>query len=159
MRPLDLSRLIEGIAEDTEILAPEVRVESHIAPGLQVMGDADLMKQVIQNLAANAVKYNYKGGFIRMALQADNRRVRFSIANSGHGIVPEDREKIFTRFYRGDKARSRAVGGAGLGLSIAREIVRAHHGELLLEGSSEESTVFSLTLPGVNAPSPLQISE
>ena len=147
MRPLVLSQLVEGIVEDTEILAPEVRVEGNIAPGLQVMGDADLMKQVIQNLAANAVKYNYKGGFIRMALQADGQRVRFSIANSGRGIPPEDREKVFTRFYRGDKARSRTVSGAGLGLSIAREIVRAHQGELVLETSSGEQTVFSVTLP------------
>jgi len=115
------------------------------------MGDADLMKQVIQNLAANAVKYNYKGGFIRMTLQTDGRRVRFSIANSGRGIPPEDCEKVFTRFYRGDKARSRSVSGAGLGLSIAREIVRAHQGELVLEASSEENTVFSVTLPGAGA--------
>ncbi len=148
-RPLDLSGMLEGMVEDTEILAPSLTVESSIAPGLQVMADADLMKQVIQNLTANAVKYNHNGGFIRMALQADGQRVRFSIANSGRGIPPEDRDKVFTRFYRGDKARTRGVGGAGLGLSIAREIVRAHQGELVLEGSSEESTVFELTLPRV----------
>ncbi len=151
LRPLDLSQMVEGIAEDTEILAPEVRVESDITPGIQVMGDADLMKQVIQNLAANAVKYNYKGGFIRMTLQADGQRIRFSIANSGSGIPPEDRDKVFTRFYRGDKARSRTVSGAGLGLSIAREIVRAHQGELVLETSSEENTVFSMALPRAGA--------
>jgi heavy metal sensor kinase len=151
LRPLDLSQMIEGIAEDTEILAPELRIESEIAPGLQVMGDADLMKQVVQNLAANAVKYNCKGGFIRMALHADGERVRLSMANSGRGIPPEERGRVFTRFYRGDKARSRTVSGAGLGLSIAREIVRAHQGELVLETSSEESTVFCVSLPRAGA--------
>ncbi len=151
LRPLDLTQLVEGIAEDTEILAPELRIESEIAPGVRVMGDADLMKQVIQNLAANAVKYNYKGGFIRMTLRGDGQRVRFDIANSGAAIPPEEQDKVFTRFYRGDKARTRSVGGAGLGLSIAREIVRAHQGELVLQTSSEENTVFSLTLPGTTA--------
>ncbi len=147
LRPLNLSQLLEGIVEDTEVMAPALTVEDDLAPGLWVMGDADLLKQVVQNLAANAVKFNRKGGFVRFSLHADDSLVRFVIANSGEGIAPEDRDRVFTRFYRGDKAHSRGVSGAGLGLSLAREIVRAHHGELQLESGTGGDTVFSLTLP------------
>ncbi len=147
LRPLNLSQLLEGIVEDTEVLAPTLTVEGELAPDLWVMADADLMKQVIQNLAANAVKFNHKGGFVRFKLQADDSQLDFTIANSGKGIAPEDRDKVFTRFYRGDKARSRGVSGAGLGLSLAREIIRAHQGELVLEPTMDANTVFSLTLP------------
>jgi len=147
LRPLNLTRLLEGVIEDTEILAPQLEVECNLTPDLWVKADADLLKQVIQNLAANAVKFNIKGGSIRLTLNANDEQVRFIIANTGPGIPLEDRTKIFTRFYRGDKARNRQISGAGLGLSLAREIVRAHQGELILEDSSEGSTVFSLTFP------------
>ena len=150
LRPLNLSQLLEGIVEDTEVLAPALTVEGEISDNLWVMADADLMKQVIQNLAANAVKFNHKGGFVRFKLHADDKAVEFTIANSGKGIAPEDRDKVFTRFYRGDKARTRGVSGAGLGLSLAREIIRAHQGELVLEPSTDGNTVFSLTLPRAN---------
>jgi two-component system, OmpR family, heavy metal sensor histidine kinase CusS len=147
LRPLNLSQLVEGIVEDTETLAPDLKVENELAPDLWVMGDEDLMKQVIQNLASNAVKFNREGGCVRFDLKASDEGVRLAIANSGPGIRPESRDEVFTRFYRGDKAHSRRVGGAGLGLSLAREIVRGHHGQLVLECSSSDATVFSLTLP------------
>jgi two-component system, OmpR family, heavy metal sensor histidine kinase CusS len=147
LHPFDLSQLVEAIVEDTEILAPHLKVESNIAPGLTILADGDLMKQVIQNLASNAIKYNHKGGFISLKLHVSDSQVRFRIANTGRDIPAEDRERVFTRFYRSDKARTRRVGGAGLGLSLAHEIARAHHGELTLERSSEGTTVFSLTLP------------
>ena len=147
LRPLNLSELVEGVVEDTEVLAPALKVESELAPDLWVMADADLMKQVVQNLAANAVKYNHKGGVVRFGLRASGPLIQLMTENSGRGIPTEDRDKVFTRFFRGDKARSRRVSGAGLGLSLAREIVRAHHGELVLDHSSGEITTFLLTLP------------
>ena len=147
LRQLNLSQLVEGAVEDTETLAPHLNVESNVASDLSVMGDEDLMKQVVQNLASNAVKFNREGGFIRFDLEVGDEGVRLAIANSGPGIPPESRDEVFTRFYRGDKSRGRRVGGAGLGLSLAREIVRAHHGELALEHSSVATTVFSVTVP------------
>ncbi len=147
LRPMDLSQMLEGIVEDTEILAPTLTIESELAPEVIVMADAELMKQVIQNLTANAIKYNHEGGFIRLQLRGDKQHVLLTVANSGPGILEEDRDKVFTRFFRGDKAHGRHVGGAGLGLSLAREIVRAHHGELTLEQSASECTEFLLTLP------------
>ncbi len=151
LRPLDLSELVEGAVEDTETLAPQLRVEHNVTPDLSVMGDDVLMKQVIQNLASNAVKFNREGGFIRFDLEGDGGNVRLVVTNSGPGIPPESYEDVFTRFYRGDKAHSRRIGGAGLGLSLAREIVRAHNGALLLEESSGDTTAFSVQLPGARA--------
>jgi len=147
LRPLNLSQLVEGIVEDTETLAPHLEVDSRLHPDLLVMGDEDLMKQVVQNLASNAIKFNCKGGFIHFKLQTTDQQAQLTIANSGRGIPKEDQDKVFTRFYRGDKSRGRRVGGAGLGLSLAREIVRAHHGELVLEHTSVDTTVFSVTVP------------
>jgi len=76
-------------------------VESELAPGLQVMADAELMEQVVRNLTANAVKFNQKRGFVRFKLSANGQQAQLSIANSGKSISPEDRENVFTRFYRG----------------------------------------------------------
>jgi len=147
LRPLDLSEMLEGIIEDTEVLAPSLHIERELHPALHVMADAELMKQVIQNIAANAIKFNYKEGTIRFDLQAADGGVLLTVANTGPGIAPEDREKIFTRFFRGDTSRSRHVTGAGLGLSLAREIIRAHQGDLTLETATGKETVFTLRLP------------
>ncbi len=147
LRPLNLSVLLEGISEDCETLAPHLRIKSDLTPGLRVMADADLMKQVLQNLASNAIKYSRKGGAVSLKLRARDKSVRFTIANTGKNIPPEDREKVFKRFFRSDRARRRRIRGAGLGLSLAREIVRAHHGELRLQDTQKGITAFSLTLP------------
>jgi signal transduction histidine kinase len=154
LRPLNLSELLEGTCEDAEILAPHLHVRGEVAQDLWVLADPDLMKQVVQNLTTNAIKYNTKGGVVHVHLRKEGKAVRCLIANSGKGIAPEDRERIFTRFYRGDKARTRRIRGVGLGLSLAREIVRAHHGDLRLEDSPEGLTVFSMVLPRVEAGQP-----
>ena len=147
LKPMNLSQLMEGVVEDTETLAPHLAVDSALQPNLWVMADAELLKQVVQNLASNSIKYNRQGGFVTLALEGSGDTVRLIITNSGPGIPPEDRDKVFTRFYRSDKSRGRRVGGAGLGLSLAREIVRAHHGELTFESSDGTRTVFVMTLP------------
>lgn len=148
LRPLNMSELLEGVVEDTETLARQLEVTAEIGPDLWVLADADLLKQVVQNLSANAMKFNHRGGFVRFQLCADDQRVLLITQNSGPGIPPDDRKKLFTRFYRADKARNRHIGGAGLGLSLAREIARAHHGDLTLVDSPDaKTTTFMLTLP------------
>ncbi|MBN2309582.1 MAG: ATP-binding protein, partial [Candidatus Hydrogenedentes bacterium] len=124
-----------------------LEIRSEIEPDAWVLADADLIKQVVQNLTGNAVKYNQDGGFVSLGLRAGEGAVQFTIANSGPGIPPGSRAKIFTRFFRGDQARSRKVAGVGLGLSLAREIVRAHHGELRLDDAQPGITAFTMTLP------------
>jgi len=112
LRPLNLSQLIEGIAEDTEILAPALTMESELDPDLWVMADADLMKQVVQNLAANAVKFNHKGGFVRFKLHADDKQVEFTIANSGKEISPRTGRK----YSHGSFGVTKPAAGASVGL-------------------------------------------
>jgi two-component system heavy metal sensor histidine kinase CusS len=123
---INLSEMIAATAEDADILASHLDVEAEIEPDILVDADPVLIQQVLQNLAANAAN--------------------FRISNSGPGIAPEQRERVFDRFHRADTARNRDTDGVGLGLSLCREIVRAHDGELRLVDSSSETAVFELSL-------------
>ena len=145
--PNDLTAIVEDAVADSEILGPLLTIEQDLAREVHVDADEDLLRQVIQNLVSNAVKYNMPNGAIRFRLRREGPMTRLTVANTGPGISAEDRGKVFDRFYRGDKTRNRKVDGLGLGLSLAREIARAHHGDLALEDSLPGWTVFTLTLP------------
>ncbi|NPU83861.1 MAG: HAMP domain-containing protein [Syntrophaceae bacterium] len=147
LEPLDISTVIESAIEDVGAIAPGLRLEPEIAPHVMVQADPDLFRQVIQNLTSNAVKFNTEGGLIRFRLEERVDRVLFTISNSGAPIPEADHEKIFHRFYRVDKSRSRTVPGSGLGLSLAREIIHAHGGSLRLDADSGELITFILSLP------------
>ena len=149
----DLSAMLADVVDDTRELAPQLDITADVPPGIRVMADADLLVQVLRNLATNAMKYNREGGFVRFALGASGEAVELAVTNSGRGIGPEDRERVFERFFRADQARGRKVDGLGLGLSLSREIVRAHGGELLLADGDAEATTFVMTLPAALAPS------
>lgn len=147
---VDLSAMVESASEDAGIIAPHLRIEKEIAPGAMVKADPDLLRQVIQNLTTNAVKYNIEKGLVRFRLQLRGDRVHVTISNTGNPIPAKDKERIFDRFYRVDKSRSRAVPGAGLGLSLAREIVHAHHGNLRLDPDRDSLVSFTLSLPHIS---------
>jgi two-component system, OmpR family, heavy metal sensor histidine kinase CusS len=148
MESTNLSELIEAAAEDAGAMAGHLKIEKAIAPGVCVKADPDLIKQAIGNLVSNAVKYNIsEGGFIRFRLSVVQDNAAFSISNSGTPIPAEARDKIFDRFYRVDRSRSRAAGGSGLGLSLAREIVDAHHGRLQLDAAADNLVSFTMVLP------------
>jgi signal transduction histidine kinase len=148
LEPVNISETLEAVCEDIEILAPHLTANKYIDSDVWVMADADLIRQVIQNLTNNAIKYNHEGGSITLRLLSEGPVVTFTISNSGRSIPREDRNMIFDRFYRGDKARSRRIDGFGLGLSLAREIARAHRGNLVLEDTPNGITTFTLALPG-----------
>lgn len=115
------------------------------------------VKQVVFNLVDNAIKYTPEGGHVQVELFQEPERLLLSVTDSGIGIPPEHREKIFERFYRVDKARSREQGGTGLGLAIVKEIVTRHGGEILVEDNENGlGTTFVVTWPralGVNTAS------
>ncbi|MEN9841250.1 MAG: hypothetical protein RL376_1050 [Verrucomicrobiota bacterium] len=142
---VDLSALCLDLAEDLRLLGPERRLTVAIAPGVKVGGDRVLLERVLQNLAANAVRYSSGEDRVELSLEPGENEVRLRLSNEGAEIAEEEEARIFERFYRGDEARSRETGGAGLGLALAREIARAHGGELAL--SSRKPTCFTLTLP------------
>lgn len=148
MEPVDLSDLLGEIIEDTRILAADNRLvfEVEIAPGTTISADPALLHTALFNLFVNAVKFNEPGGTIRVTLESPGNEAVLTLGNSGPGIPAGDQDRIFTRFHRVDAARQRKVEGIGLGLSLAREIVRAHGGELELLESRPGWTRFRMRM-------------
>lgn len=119
-------------------------------PGLQVYGDRKYLEQVLFNLLDNAIKYGREEGMITIAvIQKDQEEVEISIKDDGIGIPSEDLPRIFERFYRVDKGRSRELGGTGLGLSIVKHIIHAHGGRVWAESILGKGSTFFFTLPAI----------
>jgi two-component system heavy metal sensor histidine kinase CusS len=154
LAPIALDEFLESIIEDAEILAPDLAISHRLEPGLVVAADEALLQQAVQNLVNNAIKYNVPEGKIRIELFRYAEHVRLTVSNTSTGIAEADRKRVFHRFYRGDPAHSRAIDGVGLGLSLAREIVRAHHGKLWLADAPEGWVMFILELPATSAAEP-----
>ncbi|MBQ4181319.1 MAG: ATP-binding protein, partial [Firmicutes bacterium] len=114
---------------------------------IRVNLDKDRMEQVVMNIITNAIKYTNEGGHIDVDIRQDKDQVRVSVQDDGIGIPPESLPRIFERFYRVDKARSRAMGGTGLGLAITKEIVDSHGGSLEAESKPGEGTKITIVLP------------
>jgi len=101
----------------------------------------------LSNLVENAIKYNVAGGWVQVTLDADHKFFYVTVDDSGIGIPEEYQDKIFERFYRVDKARSRETGGTGLGLSITKNIIQMHHGAIKVASKEDEGTTFSVRIP------------
>ena len=110
-------------------------------------GDESLLRRVIVNLLNNAIAYTPEGGQVKVTLSSTSDLVELRVADSGMGIAPEDQARVFERFVRLNPAR--AGGGAGLGLAIARWIVEAHRGSLMLERSTPRGSVFLVRFPAM----------
>jgi len=131
-------------------LAKEITLSPSIEPELLFHGDEALIRRLLLNLLDNAIKYTSKGGNVTLECKKQSAHYVLSITDSGPGISPELQSRIFERFFRADKARSRSEtdsGGAGLGLSIARWIAEAHHGRLELARSEASGSTFTVFLP------------
>lgn len=145
---VDLASLIRNLVADFEAMSPDLSFALRVPESAIARCDRALMMQVLHNLLSNAVKYNHAtGGFVEVELSYGQGLFRVRIANSGRPIPEEKQSRLFERFYRVDQSRSRRIEGTGLGLSLAKEIAKAHNGDLVLERSTAESTVFLLTLP------------
>ena len=145
-----LSDLISDTLESFSQLADRQKIkiigsaDSNIDP---VRVDALRIGRVLNNLIGNALRYTPAGGRIEVRARRTARGVEVSVSDTGEGISIEDQSKIFERFYRGEKSRSKATGGSGLGLAISRGIVRAHGGELSVESRPGEGSRFTFTIP------------
>ncbi|MFQ4137960.1 ATP-binding protein [Nodosilinea sp. PGN35] len=146
-QPVDFTALVHDQLEDLSLLAPELAVSAEIEPGLAVMGDRDLLAQVVQNLITNAAKYNLPQGWVRVLARRAQAQVQLTLTNATFPLTALETSRLFDRFYRGDPARTRETEGLGLGLSLAREIARAHGGDLLLTPSPAGEARFDLHLP------------
>lgn len=145
--PVDITALVQEQLEDVALLAPELTVTAALEPNLEVMGDRDLLIQVVQNLLSNAIKYNLSRGWIRVQGKQQQGQVGITVANAAKPLSLEEQAQLFERFYRGNPARTRVTDGLGLGLSLAREIARAHGGDVILVTSLPSEVQFCLTLP------------
>jgi signal transduction histidine kinase len=139
------ARGIELVMDVLPWIPPADRAGVPFSP--QVEGDRDRLVQVFFNLVDNALRYTPKGGQVSVMARAENRHVTVAVTDSGPGIPPEHLPHIFERFYRVDRARSRAAGGTGLGLSIVQQIVKDHGGEITVDSAVGKGTRFSVTLP------------
>lgn len=142
---VDLSGLIEASVDDLSALPDEhgLQVETDFSPGLLVLGEKRYTAIILQNLLENARKYNRPGGRIRVATRQEGERVRLTVGNTGQTIGPAAQAHIFERFHRG--AMGENVPGYGLGLNLARELARLHHGDLRLVRSAEDWTEFEVS--------------
>lgn len=114
-------------------------------------GIPQLLGSVVYNLCDNAVKYNRRNGSVRITVKQEEGAVVLSVADTGIGIPPEDRERIFERFYRVDKSRSKEIGGTGLGLSIVKHAVRLHGGDITVDSVLGKGTTVTVRLPASQA--------
>ena len=145
-----LMELIEGCAETALMKASkkQITLDIEIPSGLPaVRGDAELLKDVLQNLLDNAIQYTPAGGRIHVTASASAKDATVTVSDTGIGIPLADQERIFERFYRVDAARSREAGGTGLGLSIAKHIMEAHGGRLRVESEVGKGSKFSFSIP------------
>ncbi len=143
----DLAALTGACVEDASIVADprRIRVESTLPREAPGRIDPIRFSQILSNLLDNAVKYNQEGGEVRVSLKDAGDTWRLSIANTGPGIAPEHQARLFERFFRAEHTAEES--GQGLGLSLARELARAHGGDVVLVRSGDGWTEFAITLP------------
>ena len=139
----------DKIKNQDEIKKYEIIRDYPITP-IWVEIDTDKLTQVIDNIMNNAIKYSPDGGTITVSIKTTDEQLILSIADEGLGIPKQDLPKIFDRFYRVDKARSRAQGGTGLGLAIAKEIVKQHQGFIWAKSEYGVGSTFTIVLPYEN---------
>ena len=149
MTPVDLAGLVRESVEDTRVAindAPLV-LAADLPEELVLPGDSRRLRQIVDNLLGNAVKYSPDGGRISVCLKPVGRAAELTVSDTGIGISPEERERLFTRLYRSNRVRDRAIPGTGLGLALSRAVVQRHHGTIQLTDHEGPGTTVLVRLP------------
>lgn len=146
---LDVSEVAQNLVRDFEPRARDAQIELHFESEGEnnALADPRILEQILTNLLENAIKYTEAGGRIEVRIEGKPERVRIAISDTGIGIPEDDVARIFERFYRVDKARSRSAGGTGLGLSIVRHLVQRSGGEISVESRLGQGSTFAFGLP------------
>jgi two-component system, OmpR family, sensor histidine kinase CiaH len=145
--PTDVSAIAAQAVQEYSSRFPQRQYSSNIAPALSVKGDAMLLQMAINNLLDNATKYSPKQCPIALAALQEQQTVLLTVTDTGKGIALEDREKIFTKFYRAGNAATKAAKGTGLGLYLTRRIVQQHGGAVWVSNNMPTGSIFSIQLP------------
>jgi two-component system, OmpR family, phosphate regulon sensor histidine kinase PhoR len=145
----DLAGIVRNSVEAARPVARAagIAVECEVAEDLEMLVDAQRMAQVADNLVSNAIKYSRAGGRVGVRLGRDGARVELAVSDTGIGIDPADRDRLFTRFFRAREAEERSIQGVGLGLSITKAIVEGHGGRIEVESEPGRGSTFRVRLP------------
>lgn len=148
-RSTDLDALVREVAGMSQPVAVEKGITLEVAAGppIMVAADRERIAQVLHNLLANAVRYTAAGGVVRVSAARAEGEARVEVSDTGPGIPPDDLPHVFERFHRVDRSRSRATGGAGLGLTIVKYLVEAHGGRVWVRSQLGSGTTFGFALP------------
>ena len=157
---VSLDSVIKTVADDLESVAQNnlVNVQVNIQLKAQseaqtfiVKGNTNLLYRALYNLVENAIRYNYKEGSVNVALETEGQECLVTIADTGVGIAPEQRELVFEPFYRVNKSRSREFGGAGIGLSLVKTILKRHGASIIVSENTPQGSVFTIRIPLVDS--------
>ena len=146
---ISINDLIEQLLKRLRPIAGKRNIELIFESFKPVMADVDEVKlsMALNNLIENAIKYNYDDGWVKVTLNADHKFFYVTVQDSGVGIPEDSLDSVFERFFRVDKARSRATGGTGLGLAITRSVILLHRGSIKVYSKEKEGTTFTVRIP------------
>ena len=157
---VSLDSVIKTVVDDLESVAQNNRVNVQIdeqsmaqseAQTFIVKGNTNLLYRAIYNLVENAIRYNHKEGSVNITFETEDQECLVTIADTGVGIAPEQRELVFEPFYRVNKSRSREFGGAGIGLSLVKTILKRHGASITVSENTPQGSVFTIRIPLVNS--------
>jgi two-component system sensor histidine kinase VicK len=146
-QPFTIGELIKEVIEETNLIGVGHIIDLQTCDKVVVNADRDKIGSVISNLLSNAIKYSPKGSHILLNCRRSENEVLFSVEDEGLGIRPEDREKVFDRFYRVESNYTRHISGFGIGLYLSAEIIRRHNGRIWVESENGKGSTFYFYLP------------
>ncbi len=146
---MDVDAVVDEALDRTRLTAENasITISTDRPSGLEILGDRTLLVSALTNLIENAIAYSPAGSPVTISRSLRDGKVAMAVTDRGIGIAKEDQERVFERFFRVDKARSRATGGTGLGLAIVKHVAANHHGEITLWSKPGTGSTFTLLVP------------
>lgn len=145
----DLGKLVEAVVASHEVLIQDsgLQIKAHIQGDVKALCDRDMIKQAVANLISNAVRYTSEGGRIDVLVHERDGWAMIDVSDTGIGLTPEEEKMVFERFWRADSDRGRKSGGLGIGLSVVKEIVSQHRGQIKVKGEKGVGSTFTIMMP------------
>lgn len=145
----DVGKIVEAVVASHEVLIQDsgLQIKAHIKGTVKALCDRDMIKQAVANLISNAVRYTPEGGRIDVLVHESDGWAEIDVSDTGIGLTPEEEKMVFERFWRADSDRGRKSGGLGIGLSVVKEIVSQHKGQLKVKGEKGVGSTFTIMIP------------